>query len=72
MTKVLAWMGDGAPRMEVAHVAQVVPTFAASGTQLGVSCELRYVLGPEMLHLELVGERTLELGLGGADSHSGA
>ena len=67
MMKVLAWLGDGAPRMEVAHVAQIEPTFAASGTQLGVSYELRYRLGPETLHLELVGERTLMLGLDDAD-----
>ncbi len=67
MTKTLSWIGDGAPRMEVAHVGQVKPTFAASGTQLGATYELRYMLGPETLHLELIGERTLELGLGGAD-----
>src|ERR1700748_1923930 len=60
-------MGDGAPRMEVAHVKQIEPTFAASGTQLGSTYELRYRLGPETLHLELVGERSLELGLDGAD-----
>jgi hypothetical protein len=53
--------------MEVAHVAQIKPKFAASGTQLGATYELRYLLGPETLHLELVGVRTLELGLDGAD-----
>lgn len=63
----LAWIGDGAPRMEVAHVKQTEPTFAASGTQLGASYELRYRLEPEALHLELVGDRALELGLDGAD-----
>ncbi len=67
MTKRLAWIGDGGSRMEVAHVEQIEPTFAASGTQLGVTYELRYRLEPETLHLELVGERTLELGLDGAD-----
>lgn len=67
MTKRLAWVGDGAPRMEVAHVTQIEPSFAAAGTQLGATYELRYLLGPETLHLELVGERTLELGLDGAD-----
>lgn len=65
--KTLAWIGDGASRMEVARVEQLVPTFAAYGTQLGVTYELRYRLEPETLHLELVGERTLELGLDGAD-----
>jgi uncharacterized protein len=67
MTRRLAWIGDGAARMEVAHVEQVEPTFAASGTQLGVTYELRYRLEPEVLYLDLVGERTLELGLEGAD-----
>ena len=46
---------------------QIEPTFTASGTQLGATYELRYRLEPEVLHLELVGERTLELGLNGAD-----
>jgi hypothetical protein len=67
MIKTLAWIGDGASRMEVARVEQIEPTFAASGTQLGVTYELRYRLEPETLHLELLGERTLELGLDGAD-----
>jgi hypothetical protein len=67
MTKTLAWIGDGTSRMEVAHVEQIEPAFAASGTQLGVTYELRYRLEPETLHLDLVGERTLELGLDGAD-----
>jgi hypothetical protein len=67
MMKTLAWIGDGAYRMEVAHVEQIEPKFAACGTQLGVTYELRYRLEPETLHLELVGERTLEIGLDGAD-----
>ena len=58
----LAWIGDGAPRMEVAHVAQIDPTFAASGTQLGATYELRYLLGPETLCLELVGLSIVERG----------
>jgi hypothetical protein len=48
-------------------VEQIEPTFAASGTELGATYELRYRLGPEAVHLELVGERVLELGLDGAD-----
>ncbi len=67
MIKTLAWVGEGASRMEVAHVEQIEPMVAASGTQLGVTYELRYRLEPGALHLELVGERTLELGLDGAD-----
>ena len=61
------WIGDGAPRMEVAHVERTDPEFVACGTQLGVTYELRCQLGPGMLQLELVGERTLELELDGAD-----
>jgi uncharacterized protein len=63
----LAWLGDGASRMEVAHVEQVAPEFVASGTQLGVTYELRYRLEQGALRLELVGERTLELELDEAD-----
>jgi hypothetical protein len=67
MTTTLAWIGDGAPRMEIAHVEQTEPTLVASGTQLGATYELRYRLEPEALHLELVGERTIDLRLDGAD-----
>jgi hypothetical protein len=63
----LVWLGDGAPRMEIAHVQQAEPEFVASGTQLGILYELRYQLAAGALRLELVGERTLELGLGDAD-----
>jgi len=63
----LAWLGDGARRMEVAHVEQTEPVFLASGTQLGVVYELRYQLNGGALRLELVGERVLEVELEGAD-----
>jgi len=53
--------------MEVAHVDSTVPEFVAFGTQLGVLYELRYRLEQRALRLELVGERTLELELDGAD-----
>ena len=53
--------------MEVAHVQSTHPQFVASGTQLGTLYELRYRLGQGVLRLELVGERTLELDLDGAD-----
>ncbi len=48
--------------MEVAHVEQTELEFIARGTQLGVTYELRYRLEHDVLHLELVGDRTLELG----------
>jgi hypothetical protein len=67
MPKRLAWLGDGASRMEVAHVEQTDPEFVVSGTQLGVIYDLRYRLEQQALCLELVGERTLELELDGAD-----
>lgn len=63
----LAWVADNAPRMEVARVDQTAPQFVVSGTQLGVTYELRYRIQPGRLHLELVGERTLDLALDGAD-----
>jgi hypothetical protein len=53
--------------MEVAHIEQTSPAVVASGTQLGVTYELRYHLEHEALQLELVDERTLELQLDGAD-----
>jgi uncharacterized protein len=53
--------------MEVAHITATAPHLIASGTQLGVTYELRYRLEPETLVLELVGERRLELGLEGAE-----
>jgi uncharacterized protein len=67
MSTRLVWLGDGAPRMEVAHVEQTEPEFIASGTQLGLVYELRYQLKDEALHLELAGERMIEIELDGAD-----
>jgi hypothetical protein len=67
MPLTLAWVGDGAARMEVAHVERHPAELTAIGTQLGVSYELRYELGPELLGVELVGHRSLEVPLDGAD-----
>jgi hypothetical protein len=53
--------------MEVARVERRAGGLTVSGTQLGVAYELRYVLALTTLKLELVGERSLELGLGDAD-----
>lgn len=63
----LAWVGDGAPRMEVAHVEVREKELTAVGTQLGAVYELRYRLQPDLLQLEIVGERSLELPLDSAD-----
>jgi hypothetical protein len=38
----IAWIGDGAPRMEVAHVERGASDLTAVGTQLGAVYELRY------------------------------
>jgi uncharacterized protein len=53
--------------MEVAHAQRRGRELTAVGTQLGAAYELRYRLEPELLHLELVGYRSLEVPLGDAD-----
>ena len=63
----LAWTGDGAPRMEVAHVERHGGDLVATGTQLGAVYELRYRLMPGSLAVELVGQRSLDLTIGDAD-----
>jgi len=63
----LAWIGDGAPRMEVAHVDRSAGEFTAVGTQLGAVYELRYRLTRATLALEVVGQRSVELQLVDAD-----
>jgi hypothetical protein len=67
MSKSLAWVGDGAARMEVAHVEAHESGLTAVGTQLGAVYELRYRLEPEILSLQLVGGRSLDVELGDAD-----
>jgi Putative glycolipid-binding len=63
----LVWVGDGTPRMEIAHVEQHGRELVAVGTQLGVAYELRYRLEPERLSLEVVGGKALDVQLGEAD-----
>jgi hypothetical protein len=63
----LAWFADDAPRMEVANVERGGSSFTATGTQLGPVYELRYRLEPTRLLLEVVGQRSLEVELAGAD-----
>jgi Putative glycolipid-binding len=53
--------------MEVAHVERHGRELTAVGTQLGAIYELRYQLEPEVLRLELVGQRSLEVPLDDAD-----
>jgi hypothetical protein len=53
--------------MEVAHVEQREGGLTAVGTQLGAAYELRYRLEPQLLRVELVGHRSLDVPLDGAD-----
>jgi len=53
--------------MEVARAEGDAGALRATGTQLGVTYELRYDLAPELLRLELVGERVVEVPLDGLD-----
>jgi hypothetical protein len=63
----VAWIGEDEPRMEVAHVDLGERQLTAEGTQLGAVYELRYRLEPGRLRLELLGKRSFDLGLDGAD-----
>lgn len=67
MGRTAVWRGLDAPRMEIARVELSGAEARVSGTQLGVSYELRYVLEPGLLKLELVGLRVLEVPLDGLD-----
>jgi uncharacterized protein len=51
--------------MEIAHVD--LASRRAAGTQIGATYELRYELEGDLLRLELVGERRLEVRLDGRD-----
>src|ERR1700759_4443638 len=53
--------------MELAHAERHGRELTAVGTQLGAIYELRYRLEPELLRLELVGQRSLEGTLDDAD-----
>jgi hypothetical protein len=67
MKYTLAWVGDGAPRMEVAHAEWDGRKLVAEGTQLGATYELRYRLEPGLLALTVVGSREAHVELGDAD-----
>jgi hypothetical protein len=53
--------------MEIARIRSDGSALRASGTQIGIAYELRYELEPDVLSLELVGERTIEVALDGFD-----
>ncbi len=54
--------------MEVAHAEVRGRELHAEGTQIGVAYELRYRLAPGSLAVAIVGGRSLELELDGADA----
>ena len=53
--------------MEVAHAERRGKELTAVGTQLGAVYELHYQLEPDLLRLELVGHRSLQVPLDDAD-----
>jgi hypothetical protein len=63
----VVWRGLDEPRMEVARVQREGTVLRASGTQVGVAYELRYELEPELLRLEVMGVRAVEVPLDGLD-----
>jgi uncharacterized protein len=65
--RTIVWKGLDEPRMEIARVDLGAGDVRASGTQIGAVYELRYELHADMLKLELVGKRSLEVSLGDLD-----
>jgi hypothetical protein len=65
--RTVVWKGLDAPRMEIARVDLEAAEVRASGTQIGAGYELRYVLEGDLLEVELVGERRLDVPLGDFD-----
>jgi hypothetical protein len=63
----IVWRGLDEPRMEIARVAVEDGELRATGAQIGVAYELRYEFVGELLRLELVCERTVEVQLDGLD-----
>jgi hypothetical protein len=64
VTRHLVWRRVDEPGLEIAHVESFEH---ASGTQIGVSYELRWRLDGTRLDLEIVGERAAVVELGDAD-----
>jgi hypothetical protein len=67
MSRTAVWRGLDEPRMEIARVELPGPEPRMSGTQIGLSYELRYAFEPGLLRLELVRSRTFEVALDGVD-----
>jgi len=62
--KTLVWRRLDEPGMEVAHVESFS---RASGTQLGVSYEMRWTLDGDRLTVEVIGGASMTISLDGAD-----
>jgi hypothetical protein len=67
MQRTLVWRGLDEPRMELARVEVEGTRLRAAATQIGIAYELRYELEPEMLRVEVVDERRLEVALDACD-----
>ena len=65
--QTLVWRGLDAPRMEVARAVVDAGDLRAEGTQLGVAYELRYELEPGRLRAQVIGGRSIDIGLEGGD-----
>jgi hypothetical protein len=64
---VFVWRGLDEPRMEIARAEVDDGNLRAEGTQIGVAYELRYELEPGRLRAQVVGGRSIDIGLDGAD-----
>jgi hypothetical protein len=64
---VALWRGLDGHRLEIARVEWTGSDLRASGTQIGVTYELRYELEPGLLRLEVVDELVRDVRLDGAD-----
>jgi hypothetical protein len=63
----VVWQGTDAPRMEIARVELVDGGLRATGTQVGVSYELRYEFDGDRLRLDVLGELGAEFSVEGCD-----
>jgi hypothetical protein len=63
----VGWVGDGAPRMEVATVRHRGRDLIADGVQIGAVYGLRYRLEPGLLTVQLTGAEPRRIDLGDAD-----
>lgn len=67
MQRTLVWRGLDEPRMEIAYVEVDGAELRATGTQIGVTYELRYELEPGRLRAEIVGGPNIDTGLDDTD-----